>query len=187
MGKEVEMKDANGTADPPKTEATAADGAGDAPTTPISALKSNVTLLEKAVALKDTRLLMGRLLRQTATVRKQLDSPLLQELLQGVLPQGSATRTYLLDVLSKVIIMAHPPLAQLTSPHPQADASMDTDVNGTANGSALPPPAVVPEVELYAYLLVTIFFCDTNHFAKVLYTPAHTSITPVTRTHRPRR
>ena len=96
------MKDANGAEDAPQTEATAADGATDAHATPISALKSNVTLLEKAVALKDTRLLMGRLLRQTATVRKQLDSPLLQELLQNVLPQGLATRTYLSDVLSKV-------------------------------------------------------------------------------------
>lgn len=53
---------------------------------------------------------------------------------------------------------------------------MDTDINGTANGSALPPPSVVPEVELYAYLLVTIFLCDTDHFAKarVRVTPQHT-------------
>lgn len=134
MGKEVEMKDANG-ADAPKTEATGADGAADAHTTPISALKSNVTLLEKAVALKDTRLLMGRLLRQTATVRKQFSAPLLQELLQDALPQGSATRTYLLDVLSKVIMVQ-----VLCSPHTPPRRMRRWTPTSTARPTDLPCP-----------------------------------------------
>lgn len=35
-------------------------------------LNGNVLLIEKAVQMKETRLLMGRTLRQTATVRKKL-------------------------------------------------------------------------------------------------------------------
>lgn len=47
---------------------------------------------------------------------------------------------------------------------------MDTDANGTAaNGvAASPPTSTVPEVELYAYLLVTQLLCDSKQFDKVV-------------------
>lgn len=96
------MKDANGGADPPKEDAMVTDDAPAPQTTPISVLQSNVALLEKAVKLKDTRLMIGRVLRQTANIRKQLDIPLLQTFLQESLAKGLPTQGYLLDVLSKV-------------------------------------------------------------------------------------
>lgn len=81
-----------------------------------------------------------------------------------------------------------PPLRAHHSP--QADASMDTDINGaaTANGSAMPSPTVVPEVELYTYLLVTILLCDTNQFAKACRVHQHKFVLHTSvRLSRPRR
>ncbi len=174
MGKEVEMKDApNGT--PPKEEAMVTDDAPAAKPTPISVLQSNVALLEKAVKLKDTRLMIGRVLRQTANIRKQLDIQLLKTFLQETLPKGSSTQGYLLDVLSKVgdcfvwWMHDHTVCTQYYTSTTQADGAMDTDANGTvANGVATPPPtSSIPEVELYAYLLVTLLLCDSKQFGKV--------------------
>jgi hypothetical protein len=53
-------------------------------------LANIIALLEKAVKLKDTRLLQGRLLRQTAVVRKHLAKADLAAFLQASLPGGEA-------------------------------------------------------------------------------------------------
>lgn len=60
---------------------------------PLSAaegLQGIVALLEKSVKLKDTRLLMGRLMRQTALVRKHLTGADLTTFLKASLPEGDA-------------------------------------------------------------------------------------------------
>lgn len=96
-----------------------------------------VSLLEKCVKMKETRLLMGRLMRQTAVVRKHLTQELLAAFLRTSLPAQSESRGFLDSKL-------------------QGDAIMAVD-------GATPPVDVIsllPEVELFAYLLVTLFLVD---------------------------
>ena len=65
------------------------------PPTAREALQGIVTLLEKSVRLKDTRLLMGRLLRQTAVLRKQLTADALRNFINTNLTESSAARSFL--------------------------------------------------------------------------------------------
>lgn len=99
MGKEVEMVDAVA----PSTDTKPAEPVEeDKQVTVQAALKANVALLEKAVRLKETRLLMGRLLRQTAGCRKQLTADVLVEFLTQTLPEGLDARKSLISRVSAV-------------------------------------------------------------------------------------
>ena len=71
------------------------------PPTPIEQLRANTELLEKAVRAKETRVLSGRLLRQTAAVRRQLDAEVLAEYVREALPAVLPSRGVLLAHLSK--------------------------------------------------------------------------------------
>ena len=66
-------------------------------------LRRNLALLEQAVALKELRLISGRLQRQTAAVRRALTAPVLLDVVQDALPTGTPTRDQLLQHLQKVI------------------------------------------------------------------------------------
>lgn len=70
--------------------------------TPPQILRANVMVLDRAVKAKDTRLLMGRVLRQTGGIRKQLDGKILSEFVSEVLPQEAAGRTAILQALQEV-------------------------------------------------------------------------------------
>lgn len=64
-------------------------------------LASILVLLEKAVSVKDTKLLLGRLLRQTAAIRKHLSRDLLKNFVQDALPANNSSSPFLLEELSK--------------------------------------------------------------------------------------
>jgi len=98
MSKDVEMKEdaadaASAAAKPEKAEP--------APLTLEQVLDSNVALLRKAVATRETRLLVGRLLRQTATVRGQFSAEAFEAFFQRALPEGSAVRPLILAAVSQ--------------------------------------------------------------------------------------
>ena len=61
-------------------------------------LRANVLLLERAVQAKDTRLIVGRLLRQTAAIRQELKAQTLKSLIQGVMPESCTTRSLMLEI-----------------------------------------------------------------------------------------
>ena len=82
----------------PEEAATPPAVTADAPPAPPKAeetLKSIVALLEKSVKTKDTRLLMGRLLRQTAAVRKQLSPAAIKTFLRQCLPAELEAKAFL--------------------------------------------------------------------------------------------
>ena len=66
-------------------------------------LRANLALLERAVQAKETRLIVGRLLRQTAAIRQQLTTPMLKSLVEGLIPETSPTRGLLLVQLGQVM------------------------------------------------------------------------------------
>lgn len=78
----------------PAADAAAAAAPAEPPKVQDS-LKNIVALLEKSVKLKDTRMLGGRLLRQTAAARKQLTADAIADFLAAALPAGSESRGFL--------------------------------------------------------------------------------------------
>ena len=64
-----------------------------------SLLKAIVSLLESTVKTKDTRLLAGRLHRQTAAIRSQLTSEILSQFISTYLagPEATASKAFLLE------------------------------------------------------------------------------------------
>lgn len=105
------------------------------------ALKNAVKLIEKSVKLKDTRLLMGRLMRQTAAIRKGLNADNIR---------------YLLKYIS-----SSPSAAYLQSQIQDDFTAMDEDAI-----AADAPAQLLPEVEMYTYLLVLLYLTDKKQFAK---------------------
>ncbi|KAL4443741.1 hypothetical protein ABPG75_011478 [Micractinium tetrahymenae] len=162
MGKEapkddVAMAEAEG-AGPAKPEQQ--EDKQPAAPSPLAVLRSGVTLIKKAVEQKETRTLFGRVLRQTAAVRRHLTAAELTTFLEGALPTSSPAAAQLVEVVKQV-----------------GDTAMDADgapaANGAANGAEAPapaapePPAVpsnLPEVEAYAYLVTLMFLVDRKQY-----------------------
>lgn len=92
---------------PEESKSNGAEAAADAVTTtaPVTVeekLKAVVALLEKSVKAKDTRLLIGRLLRQTASVRKQLTPANVKRFLQQLLPADLEALAFLSSSIDQV-------------------------------------------------------------------------------------
>mmetsp|Transcript_49983 Transcript_49983/g.159960 ORF Transcript_49983/g.159960 Transcript_49983/m.159960 type:complete len:486 (+) Transcript_49983:407-1864(+) len=106
--------------------------------TPMERLQANLSLIEKSVAEKETRL-MGRVLRTTQSVRKELTADIVAEFLGEALPSSSDALSFLSSLAS-------------------GDSGMSTDAG--AGGKA----GLLPEVEMYAYFLVSIFLIDQKKY-----------------------
>ncbi len=83
-------------------------------------LRANVALLERAVQAKDTRLIVGRLLRQTAAIRQQVRPQMLKSLIEGFLPTSCPTRSLMLEHLAQVDISCMLQRAWMTAMHERA-------------------------------------------------------------------
>jgi len=102
MGKAIEMKDADATPADSTAAKTEDTKKPDQPPSVSSQLAGNVSLLESAVRAKETRVLVGRLLRQTTAVRKRLTAENLADFVKSVLPQNYPGTSLLLMHLNKV-------------------------------------------------------------------------------------
>lgn len=67
-------------------------------------LQAVVAMLEKSVKMKETRSLTGRVLRQTATIRKQLTAEVLHKFLSSTLAQDLESKAFLLSQVPQVWI-----------------------------------------------------------------------------------
>lgn len=156
MGKEIdaEMKDKE---EAPKAAEPEPEPA---PPTTAASLAANIKLIEKAVKAKETRAVFGKLLRQTAAVRRRLTSGGLQAFVSSVLPAEHASAQAL-----------HSALAAAGT---EMDAE-DGDEAAAGEEAAAPPAGEpLPEVEMYAYLLVLMYLADHKAWeeAKALATAA---------------
>lgn len=156
----------------PKENGAEAVASAAAPATLEDKLKSVVALVEKSVKAKDTRLLIGRLLRQTATVRKQLTAANVKAFLRQTLPADLESRTFLTGQVEQVRTAT--PGACLARLHvtdlhvataQAASSSMESDEATTA--ASCESTSVLPEVELYAYLIVLLFLSDRQEYKLV--------------------
>ncbi len=96
-----EMKDA----EPASTSNAGTDAAAPEPESrlsPTDQLAVNLAVLEKAVSLKETRMISGRLLRQTALIRHQLTPQILSDFVTKALPEDATMGPLLLKQLKQV-------------------------------------------------------------------------------------
>lgn len=103
MGKAIDMK----AAETPSTTPPADKDSKDAPAAPPSVseqLAAIAALLETSVKAKETRVIVGRLLRQTNGVRKQLSADNLADFIRSTLPDGYQGTQLLLSHLNKVLL-----------------------------------------------------------------------------------
>eukprot|EP00882_Tetradesmus_deserticola_P014365 GHRQ01015276.1.p1 GENE.GHRQ01015276.1~~GHRQ01015276.1.p1 ORF type:complete len:403 (+),score=216.15 GHRQ01015276.1:614-1822(+) len=115
-----------------------------------------ITLLEKAVKTKETRLLMGRLMRQTAMVRKHMTASDLVAFINTYLPMDSKSAGFL-----KGYVMQDGDTAPM-----EDDATAAGDAGDGADAGSAPGPSQLPEVELYMYLLLLVNLLDRKQFAQ---------------------
>ena len=105
MGKEIDMKDVDvPSSAPAEQNGVKKKGADEIPAPPTvkAMLTANTSLLESAVRAKETRVLAGRLMRQTTAVRKRMTADDLSAFVREVLPHGYPGSVFLLSHLSKV-------------------------------------------------------------------------------------
>ncbi|KAG6554271.1 hypothetical protein Mapa_004187 [Marchantia paleacea] len=140
MGLDIEMKDSGTT--------SAADQPAPPPPVPhITHLKTLAALVEKGVATKEMRL-MVRVMRHTMAIRRQITASTLISFLQQTLPAGSEPLLRLVPYLSK-----------------EEDKDMDVDAPSPAGQTQAPAKqTLLPEVEIYAYLLTLIFLIDQKQY-----------------------
>lgn len=74
-----------------------------APEIPASTQLADIlVLLEKSVRAKDTKIIVGRLMRQTAAVRSRLEPGILTTFIEEAVPAQHSTRSFLVSQLIKV-------------------------------------------------------------------------------------
>ncbi|KAI0688407.1 diphenol oxidase-A2 [Cytidiella melzeri] len=141
---DVEMKKTdepkNGENNDEKADAAKQEAKKQPPTVP-EEIKTNVTLIERAVSTFEPRFTL-RVLRTLAALRKRLNDKLLVEAIELVYPSNSSTKATLLNWLPK--------------PAP-AQQTMDVDVSAVApapTATLRPKQDPVPECEIYIRLLI---------------------------------
>eukprot|EP01114_Cavostelium_apophysatum_P001766 TRINITY_DN1153_c0_g1_i2.p1 TRINITY_DN1153_c0_g1~~TRINITY_DN1153_c0_g1_i2.p1 ORF type:complete len:427 (-),score=88.81 TRINITY_DN1153_c0_g1_i2:342-1622(-) len=109
-------------------------------------LKKNVSLLEKSVVTKETRH-TSRVLRSISAQRRKVNADVLRSFIEFLFTQEDQanTKQELLGYISKADAGAAP---------------MEVTGSGNAAGEAPKSTKLIPEVEVYARLLVTIFLID---------------------------
>ncbi|PSC71553.1 26S proteasome regulatory subunit [Micractinium conductrix] len=153
MGKDVAMAEAEA----PNPDKGDQEKTTPEPQRPLVVLRGGLAVIKKAVEQKETRTLFGRLLRQTAGVRRRLTAADLTAFLNGALPQGSPVVQQLVDAVQQA-----------------GESAMEADgaANGTDGGAAAAPPAEevaapsgLPEVEAYCHLVTLMFLVDHKQWA----------------------
>jgi 26S proteasome regulatory subunit N3 len=142
-------------------------------------LAAALALLERAAKAKDARLVQGRVLRATATLRRRLGPGDLEWLVRAALPSDSPARAGLLEAAAQARAAAparnngggddHQDDADMAdadaakAPPQRADAA--ATVTATLSLLTHPGPAsahALPEVEAYAHLLAVTLLLDAR-------------------------
>lgn len=141
-------------------------------------LQVNLGIIDRAVSSKEARLLFGRVLRTTASVRGQFTASTLQRFISQTLPKTSSTRDFVLEHLQggDAVRFAHAMCSTVDQSTRSSDAR---NVSNTMQDMEDVEAAVdqdltvqnrpsQPEDELYCMFLLCQFLCDRKEWSKVL-------------------
>ncbi|KAJ5114660.1 hypothetical protein NUU61_000419 [Penicillium alfredii] len=123
----------------------------DPTTKAIQDIKTNFTLLERAVAHFDPRFTL-RVLRSISSMRKYITPEVLAEVIVETYPASSVTASFLLDAIDQA------------GAFESALASSKMEVDSEKNKAA--PKEILPEVDAYLSILVQIYLFDQRDFQK---------------------
>ena len=114
-----------------------------------SDIKSNFTLLERAVTHFDPRFTL-RVLRSISSMRKHLSASLLAQVIVETYQRSDPTASFLLGAIGK------------ESAFDEAASELTMDVDGESKNStkAATPRETLPEVDTYLSILVQIYLYD---------------------------
>ena len=169
MGKEV-AGNGNTPEDKDKQDATE-------PVPPLQLLQSCLSILEKAVNVKDVRLITGRLLRQTAAARQRLTADIVTTFANSALPDGAPLRGKIVASLSQVKTLIRfselsvQLLMNILRPENSMQAGQEMDTDGAQDAPAVSITACsLPEAEVYAGLLAITYLIDKKQYQEVSHT-----------------
>ncbi|GFF37148.1 probable 26S proteasome regulatory subunit rpn3 [Aspergillus udagawae] len=111
----------------------------------IQDIKTNFTLLERAVAHFDPRFTL-RVLRSISSMRKHITADVLAEVIVETYPPSSPTAAFLLEAIDQ------------SGAYESALASSKMEVDSEKNKAA--PKEILPEVDTYLSILVQIYLYD---------------------------
>lgn len=152
---DVEMKP---TEDKSSDEKNGEDQKPSPPPSPLTEIKNNIALLERAVSTLEPRF-THRVLRTLTALRKRIDDTVLREAIELAYAKGSLSVSYILihsypHVLNKnshIDNSTKDSLLSWLSPSATTDQSMEVD---SAEKPNTPELVVVPEAEMYLRLLI---------------------------------
>ncbi|KAJ5692155.1 26S proteasome regulatory subunit rpn3 [Penicillium macrosclerotiorum] len=123
----------------------------DPTTKAIQDIKTNFTLLERAIAHFDPRFTL-RVLRSISLMRKYITPEALAEVIVDTYPASSSTATFLLNALDQTSAFDNAPES--------SKMEVDTEKNKAASKE------VLPEVDVYLSILVQIYLFDQRMIQK---------------------
>lgn len=142
---------------------------------PLAAPQSCVVLLTRAVKSKETRALMGRVLRQTAGLRKQILPGEIQAVAAECLAEGCPLRGPTMEALKAVPAQrsaAEPGLVSVVdvemlpdAEKPAGDAPAEDKLDEKPNAAL---PTALPEAEAYVCLVAVMKLCDLGRYQEAL-------------------
>lgn len=131
-------------------------------------LRRNVNVLEKAVHLKELRLI-ARVLRSTGGIRKRLLPDVLSKAITCYMPDDHPHKPTLCSALDIIPVSSYPaaPMDVDATSDPAKKASTNGEENNVAptpNLDALstPSPSSTPEIMAYLHFLAVLVMLDTN-------------------------
>lgn len=150
--------------DPPKDDVPVKPKPAPAPVDPVETLigdlRRALTVLDKAVASKELRLI-ARMLRGTGALRPRLDAPLVARFVRCYVPADYSSREPILAALASV---PEKPVEEAMSVDGEEEKEVKKDAAPGVNASAIatPCPSPLPEVSSYLHLLAVLVLLDAK-------------------------
>ncbi|KAI1757583.1 putative proteasome regulatory particle subunit [Xylaria castorea] len=124
----------------------------------ITDIKSNFALLDRAVALFDSRFTL-RALRSISSLRKRLTPEILSQVIADTFPPTSASAGVAKQLLT-AIGKGDVPLGRQSS----ADMEIDSDSKGPKNSTKKENKDVIPEIDIFLGILIQVYLFDSKQF-----------------------
>ncbi|KAI0537456.1 putative proteasome regulatory particle subunit [Xylaria digitata] len=124
----------------------------------VADIKSNFALLDRAVALFDSRFTL-RALRSISSLRKRLTPEIISQAIAETFPPTSASAAVAKQLLA-AIGKADVPLGRLSS----ADMEIDSDSKAPKNGSKKEIKDIMPEIDIFLAILIQVYLFDSKQF-----------------------
>ncbi|KAI0487105.1 putative proteasome regulatory particle subunit [Xylaria cf. heliscus] len=124
----------------------------------ITDIKSNFALLDRAVALFDSRFTL-RALRSISSLRKRLTPEILSQVIAETFPPTSASAGVAKQLLA-AIGTGNVPLGRQSS----TDMDIDTDSKGSKNSNKKENKDIIPEIDIFLGILIQVYLFDSKQF-----------------------